>query len=102
MENRLKYSAPARNFNESLLIGNGRIGAAVYGDPKKDTISLNHDTLWSGKPRIYKKEGAPEVLAKARDLVFEGDIPAAQALIEDGFNSDWSQAFLPMGTLYIR
>ena len=102
MENRLKYSAPARNFNESLLIGNGRIGAAVYGDPKKDTISLNHDTLWSGKPRIYKKEGAPEVLAKARDLVFEGDIPAAQALIEDGFNSDWSQAFLPMGTLYIE
>ena len=101
MENRLKYSAPARNFNESLLIGNGRIGAAVYGDPKKDTISLNHDTLWSGKPRSYGKEGAYDAFLRAREEILSGNIPAGQEIIEQEINSEWSQAYLPMGTLYV-
>ena len=102
MENKLKYSSPARNFNESLLIGNGRIGAAVYGDPKKDTVSLNHDTLWSGKPRSYGKEGAYDAFCRAREEILSGNIPAGQAIIEQEFNSEWSQAYMPMGTLYIE
>lgn len=102
MENKLKYSSPARNFNESLLIGNGRIGAAVYGDPKKDTISLNCDTLWSGKPRCYGKDGAFDAFCRAREEILSGNIPAGQEIIEQEFNSEWSQAYMPMGTLYVE
>ena len=50
MENKLKYSSPAGAFEESLILGSGSLGAAVYGNPSNDRISLNSDTFWSGLP----------------------------------------------------
>ena len=41
------YDQPARNWHESLPMGNGRLGATVYGGTKKETLALNEDTLWS-------------------------------------------------------
>ncbi|MDE5785629.1 MAG: glycoside hydrolase family 95 protein, partial [Duncaniella sp.] len=46
----LRFDRPARFFEESCLIGNGTAGAAIYGDPLCDTITLNDITLWSGEP----------------------------------------------------
>ena len=46
----LRYDAPAEYFEEALPIGNGRIGAMVYGGPMTDRISLNDITLWTGEP----------------------------------------------------
>ena len=48
MENKLRYSAPAACFEEALPLGNGSVGAMVYGKWDKEKLSLNHDTLWSG------------------------------------------------------
>ena len=46
----LLYHEPAHYFEESLPIGNGKLGGLVYGNPKHDTIYLNDITLWTGKP----------------------------------------------------
>ncbi|MBC7409184.1 MAG: glycoside hydrolase N-terminal domain-containing protein, partial [Arcicella sp.] len=46
----LWYKQPARNWNEALPIGNGRIGAMIFGRPENELIQLNEQTLWSGGP----------------------------------------------------
>ena len=48
--NILKYNRPARFFEEALIIGNGNLGAIVYGDQRGEKISLNDITLWTGEP----------------------------------------------------
>ena len=53
---KLYYDQPARNWHESLPLGNGRLGATVYGGTKKETLALNEDTLWSGYPEKTQKE----------------------------------------------
>ena len=60
MEALLKYSKPAQYFEEALPLGNGQLGAMVYGKTQNERISLNHDTLWSGKPGDTFVEGAFE------------------------------------------
>lgn len=49
--NTLWYAQPATDWHEALPLGNGRIGAMVFGDPDSERIELNEDTLWSGHPR---------------------------------------------------
>lgn len=51
---KLYYDHPAENWHESLPLGNGRIGAMVYGGTKKEILALNEDTLWSGLKRRRK------------------------------------------------
>ena len=49
----LWYRQPARQWNAALPVGNGRIGAMVFGDPAKERIALNECTFWSGRPHDY-------------------------------------------------
>lgn len=102
MENILRYSRPAEKFIEALMLGNGTLGAMVYGGIARDHISLNHDRLWSGMPRRYDREGAYEAYLEGQRIALEGDTVRAQRVLEEGFTSGWSQAYLPMGDLYIE
>ena len=54
----LWYRQPAANWNQALPLGNGRLGAMVFGGVKKDLFQLNEDTLWSGRPHNYNKKNA--------------------------------------------
>ena len=74
MENKLRYGAPASRFEEALPLGNGSVGAMVYGKWERERISLNHDTLWSGKPRRYTRPHAVEAYKKAQALVLNDQI----------------------------
>ena len=47
---RLWYAQPARNWNEALPVGNGRLGAMVFGGPSKERLQLNEESLWAGTP----------------------------------------------------
>ena len=47
---KLWYTQPARQWVEALPVGNGRLGAMVYGDPSKEVIQLNESTVWAGSP----------------------------------------------------
>lgn len=102
MRNKLEYNTAARCFEEALPIGNGSLGAMVYGNADVDRLSLNHDTLWSGKPKRTVRPNAYNAYTKARDSVLNDDTDTAEDLICDEMNADWSQNYLPMGNLYIK
>jgi alpha-L-fucosidase 2 len=76
----LWYRQPAREWNEALPIGNGRLGAMVFGGVAEDRIQMNEDTFWSGRPHNYSVEGAASSLAEVRRLLFTGQEEAAARL----------------------
>ena len=98
---KLFYLQPAVEWNEALPLGNGSIGAMVYGDALKEKVCLNHDTLWSGKPEKKAKEGAYEAFQEAKKLTFEGKYEEAHKLLDEKFLCGFTQAYLPFGDLYI-
>ncbi len=102
MEKILKYSSCASCFEEALPLGNGSLGAMVYSGTDVDKISLNHDTLWAGKPGQKMVDGAREAYEKARELVFKGKYFEAQKAIEEGFTGGWLNSYMLLGTLYIK
>ena len=77
---RLWYREPAAVWNEALPIGNGRLGAMVFGGIANETIQLNEETLWSGGPYDPVVPGAHKALGEIQRLLFAGDIPAAHDL----------------------
>ena len=101
MEHKLIYSSEANCFEEALPLGNGTLGATVYGKCSRERISLNHDTLWSGKPRLVKNKKAKDAYYKCRELVLENKMAEAAAVIDRDFTAIWSASYMPMGNLYI-
>jgi len=99
---RLWYTSPAEKWVEALPIGNGRIGAMVFGGVHEEKLALNEDTLWSGLPRRYKMPNAPEAIEKAQQLVRENKLLEAQRLIEKEVNCHFTQAYMPLGDMHIR
>jgi|GEM_PF-100848 len=71
------YNKPASVWNEALPIGNGRLGAMVYGDPAKEQIQLNEGTFWSGGPSRNDNSKALSVLSTVRQNIFNGDYSSA-------------------------
>ncbi|MCA1745598.1 MAG: glycoside hydrolase family 95 protein, partial [Bacteroidales bacterium] len=68
----LWYNKPATIWNEALPLGNGRLGAMVYGKTENEIIQFNEETLWTGQPHDYAHEGAYEYLDELRRLLWEG------------------------------
>lgn len=95
----LYYNSPAKSWTQALPIGNGTLGAMIWGDVKQEVLSLNHDELWTGFPKDTWREGAPEAFEKARQLALKGKFLEAEEEIEKNFASTWSQAYLPLGNL---
>ena len=96
----LVYSTPADHFTEALPIGNGNLGAMVYGGVSEETIKLNHDTLWSGGPKDFTNPTAKEHLTEVRRLLFEGRYGEAEELCKQ-MQGPYTQSFLPMATLHV-
>lgn len=72
----LWYNAPAKEWMEALPIGNGRIGAMVYGGINKDRIALNEITMWSGQRDTLQNDNCgPERLAEIRSAFFPAISP---------------------------
>ena len=69
---KLWYDKPASIWNEALPLGNGRLGAMVFGDPAVERLQLNEETIWSGSPNNNAHDKALEALPKVRQLIFEG------------------------------
>ena len=86
-QNVLWYSSEASQWQEALPIGNGSMGAMVYGGVPKETIQFNEDTLWCGYPMDYQHPGAAEHLGEIRKLLFEGKQQEADQLAMKEFMS---------------
>ena len=82
---KLWYKQPAVKWTEALPVGNGRIGAMIFGGVEQDRIQFNEETLWTGAPRQYSRPGAYRYLDNIRQLLFEGKQKEAEALAEKEF-----------------
>ncbi|NMA94718.1 MAG: glycoside hydrolase family 95 protein, partial [Clostridiales bacterium] len=80
---RLWYDKPAKNWDEALPIGNGRIGAMIFGELEKERIPLNEISMFSGYEQDADNPKMFENLAKVRKLLFEDKYVEAQALSEE-------------------
>ncbi|WP_255948198.1 glycoside hydrolase family 95 protein [Streptomyces odontomachi] len=82
---RLWYQAPATQWLEALPVGNGRIGAMVFGGTDVERLQLNEDSVWAGGPHDYVRPGAGEHLDEIRRLVVAEKWNQAQRLIDTSF-----------------
>ncbi|RIJ49777.1 glycoside hydrolase family 95 protein [Maribellus luteus] len=89
----LWYDQPAESWTEALPIGNGRLGAMIYGKTGNEVIQFNEETLWTGQPHDYAHKGAYKVLDKLRELLWEGKQNEAHRLGNEAFMSE------PLGQL---
>lgn len=76
----LKFDKPAADWNHAFPIGNGRIGAMVFGGTEDERIRVNEDTLWGGGPHVYVNPDAYPHLQEIRDLIFAGKIAEAEKI----------------------
>ena len=82
--NTLQYDKPANEWTEALPVGNGRLGAMVFGNINEELIQLNEATLWSGGPVTQKvNTKAFEFLAPARAALTQGDYQKASDLVKN-------------------
>ncbi|MBB3111308.1 alpha-L-fucosidase 2 [Paenibacillus phyllosphaerae] len=98
---KLTYKRPAVEWTEALPIGNGRLGAMIFGGVERELIQLNEDTLWSGGPRDWNNPRAREVLPEVRRLVAAGQYAEADQLCKE-LQGPYSQSYLPFGDLKIE
>src|SRR6476620_1940970 len=80
---KLWYNDPAKNWNEALPIGNGRLGAMVFGGTNREQLQLNEETVWSGGPNNNVTAESGKAIPAIRKLLAEGKIIEAQALDDD-------------------
>lgn len=100
---KLSYDQPAGEWTEALPVGNGSLGAMVFGGVEKERLQFNEETLWAGKPHDYAHKGAGEHLAEIRRLLSEGKQIEAQNLATEEFMSvPLKQVpYQPFGDLYL-
>ena len=100
----LWYDRPAEKWTEALPVGNGRLGAMVFGGTDEERIQFNEDTLWTGGPRDYTHPDASEYLPVIRKLLFEGKQKEAEALAMERFMSVPLRqfAYQPFGDLRLH
>lgn len=79
-QERVWFDHPASEWEEALPLGNGRLGAMIYGGVVKEEVQFNEATLWTDGPRNYSKKGASKYLQTIRDLLDEGRQKEAESL----------------------
>jgi len=103
-ETKLWYDQPATIWNEALPIGNGRLGAMVFGDPNVERLQLNEESIWCNQGLNTDQSGAA-VLPRIRELLFEGKYSEAEELTQvklmDERLPSGTNAYQTLGDLHI-
>ena len=99
----LRYDQPAGKWTEALPLGNGRMGAMVFGTSPSERLQLNEESLWAGEPEEAYPDNFKENLQVLQQLVLEGKIEEARALgLEKLTKSPTSfRSYEPLGDLWI-
>lgn len=95
----LWYRTPAERWTQALPLGNGRLGAMVFGGTGEETVCLNEDTFWSGYPRPLACGSKEEIFREIRRLVMEGRLGQAQQLFEQEMSFPPGESYQPVGAL---
>ena len=99
MNTKLWYAVPAASFCEAMPIGNGSLGAMVYGKLPEEYITLNLDTLWSGTGRRKELAIDKVALLHAKKLCMSGKYYEAQKIIEKKLLGQYNESYMPLGIL---
>lgn len=102
MELKLWYDKPAEKWTEALPLGNGRIGAMVYGGVREEKICFNEDTLWSGYPHDKNEPERYVYFRQARELAREHRYKETQQLLEENFTGEFTESYMPMGDMHLK
>lgn len=86
-ELKLWYDAPAQQWTDALPLGNGRLGAMVFGTPAQERIQINEETIWGGGPHNNVNYAAKDGLTEIRQALWEGRRSDAQALCDQYISS---------------
>lgn len=101
---KLWYGRPAANWNEALPIGNGRLGAMIFGEPGKEQLQLNEETIWSGGPNSNITSESGAAIPELRKLIFEGKFEEAQAVADVKMfpKKNSGMIYQPAGNLFLK
>jgi alpha-L-fucosidase 2 len=94
----LHYRRPAKDWVEALPLGNGHLGAMVFGDPRSERIQLNEATLWSGGPRDCTNRDAAQHLPAIREAIAARQFAKAEELCRK-MQGPWTQAYQTLGEI---
>lgn len=99
----LWYEHPAADWNEALPVGNGRLGAMIFGQVETERLQLNESTVWAGEPEDFVNPAAREVLPLVRTLLFSGQYAEAQKLAQERMmgHKPTHSRYQTLGDLYI-
>jgi len=99
----LWYNTPAPNWNSALPMGNGRLGAMIYGGGSQEHIQFNEDSIWTGVPHDYSHPDAAKHLSTIRQLLWDGKQKEAEKLAMNKFMSIplRQKSYQPCGKLII-
>ncbi|PXX25400.1 glycoside hydrolase N-terminal domain-containing protein [Arenibacter sp. ARW7G5Y1] len=102
--NKLWYLEPASDWMEALPIGNGKIGAMVFGGVEQEKLQLNEESVWAGPPIPENRVGAYKSIEKARALIFQGDYAEANKLVQDDVMGPRiaPRSYQPLGDLLLN
>ncbi|GAB4129559.1 MAG: glycoside hydrolase family 95 protein [Roseiflexaceae bacterium] len=96
----LWYQQPAQRWVEALPLGNGRLGAMVFGGTHHERIALNEDTLWSGGPSNWNNPNARIALPEVRRLIAAGRYAEADRAAK-AMQGAFTQSYMPLGDLLL-
>jgi alpha-L-fucosidase 2 len=104
MEHKIWFKQPSRNWNEALPIGNGRLGAMIYGMTDKEKIQLNEDSMWYGGPMNRVNPDARANLPKVRELILEGKLDEAHRLAAMSLSGtpEAMRHYVPLGDILLQ
>lgn len=97
----LFYEQAAENWEQTLPIGNGSLGAMIFGGVKQEKLGLNEESLWSGYKHDKNRAEAYEYLGKVRELVFAEKYVEAEKEVQKHMLGEYNESYLPMGNLNI-
>jgi alpha-L-fucosidase 2 len=101
---KLWYTKPAFNWNEALPIGNGRLGAMIFGNPAQERLQLNEESVYSGGPNNNVSPESGVGIEQVRKLLFEEKFIEAQAYADEHLmpKGNSGMAYQPVGNLYLQ
>lgn len=97
----LWFDSPAEQWSQALPIGNGRLGAMIFGGNRREIIQLNQDSIWYGGKIDRVNPDAKANLEKVRSLILEGKIPQAEELLAYAFSGtpQSQRCYQPLGNI---
>ena len=100
----LWYDKPAADWNEALPVGNGRLGAMVFGDPENETLQINEESIWAGSKINNNNQEALANLPALQQAIFNGEMKKAEEIANNFFlgTPPRIRSYQPLGELIIN